>query len=79
MSSSDDGLEQAIYLAIAIRKQRIEEMESGESSNSSRHTRRFIERERDAAQQRLFRDYFIDNSTYNDYHFRRRFRMHKLF
>ncbi|KAI3700667.1 hypothetical protein L2E82_45304 [Cichorium intybus] len=77
MSSSDDGLDEAIDLAISIRQRIIEELDSGESSNTGGHTRRFIERERDAAQQRLFKEYFIDNSTYSDYQFRRRFRMNK--
>ena len=47
------------------------------SSNDQRKRRRYIQRQREAAHQRLMQDYFDENALFEGYYFRRRFRMHK--
>ena len=39
--------------------------------------KRFIKRDREAAYDRLYKDYFADDSLYNDHHFHRRFQMRR--
>ena len=39
--------------------------------------RRCIRRDREAAHNRLYQDYFAEDSVYKEHHFRRRFRMRK--
>ena len=47
------------------------------SSFLPRAKRRFIKRDRQEAHERLFKDYFTEDSVYNEQHFRRRFKMRK--
>lgn len=47
------------------------------SSRRARKIKRFIRRDREDTHDRLHREYFADNSIYNETHFRRRFRMQK--
>ncbi|XP_075473436.1 protein ANTAGONIST OF LIKE HETEROCHROMATIN PROTEIN 1-like [Primulina tabacum] len=51
--------------------------ESSESSNDIRRRRRFIQRNREAGHLRLVNDYFSASPVYQDYIFRRRFRMRR--
>jgi len=53
----------------------IEAQERGMSTQYRRFCRRHIERDRGAARDRLMSDYFIENPVYNDFQFRRRYRM----
>jgi len=46
-------------------------------SSLPRAKRRLIRRDRQEAHKHLFRDYFSEDSIYNEQHFRRRFRMRK--
>ena len=55
----------------------IEAQERGMSTQYRRFRRRHIERDRGAARDRLMSDYFIENPVYNDFQFRRRYRMKK--
>ena len=75
--NSNDPLQLAINIAISLRDRIVQELEAGEPVERVARTRRVIDRERDLAEERLFRDYFYENSTYPAYNFRRRFRMHK--
>jgi len=57
-----------------------QEMMASSSSRARRRQRKkrsFIKRNREEAQERLFKDYFVEDSVYNDTHFRRRFRMRR--
>ena len=47
------------------------------SASRPKRKRRCINRDREQAHERLFRDYFADEPVYNEQHFRRRFRMRK--
>jgi len=47
------------------------------SSSLPRAKRGFIRRDRQKAHERLFKDYFAEDSIYSEQHFRRRFRMRK--
>lgn len=47
------------------------------SSKRPRKKKRFIQRDREDAHDRLHRDYFADDSIHNDTHFRHRFWMRK--
>ncbi|GKE24764.1 hypothetical protein Tco_1436276, partial [Tanacetum coccineum] len=44
---------------------------------SSRRSRKAINRERDVAEARLLADYFGPSPKYSDYYFRRRYRMNR--
>lgn len=48
-----------------------------EATSKPRGKERFIKRDRQAAHNRLYKDYFAEDSLYNDHHFRRRFRMRR--
>ena len=75
--NSNDPLQLAINIAISLRDRIVQELEAGEPVERVARTRRVIDRERDLAEERLMNDYFHENSTYQQYHFRRRFRLHK--
>ena len=47
------------------------------SSRRPKKKKRFIRRDQEAAHDRLYRDYFAQESMYNEVHFRRRFRMQR--
>jgi len=53
----------------------IEAEQRGTSTQYRRFRRRHIERDRGAARDRLMSDYFVENPVYNDFQFRRRYRM----
>jgi len=59
-------------LALKLRQQA-----RGSSSKRPRKKKIFIRRDREDVHGRLYRDYFADDSMYNETHFRRRFRMRK--
>ncbi|XP_057788929.1 uncharacterized protein LOC131005845 [Salvia miltiorrhiza] len=46
-------------------------------ASNTPHTRRYVQRDREGAHERLMRDYFDDNPTWGPNVFRRRFRMRK--
>ena len=47
------------------------------SSRRLKKKKRFMGRDREAAHDRLYRDYFAQESMYNEVHFHRRFRMRR--
>ena len=47
------------------------------SASTPRMKKRWIKRDREAAHNRLYQDYFAEDSLYNEHHFRRRFRMRR--
>ena len=47
------------------------------SASRPRMKKRFIKRDREAAHNHLYKDYFADDSLYNEHQFRRRFRMRR--
>ncbi|KAL4592541.1 hypothetical protein LXL04_005541 [Taraxacum kok-saghyz] len=55
----------------------LQQLQNPSPSRGPRVQRRYIDRGRADAEQRLFRDYFAENPTYPEYKFRRRFRMRK--
>jgi len=69
---NDQSHVKSLQLALKLRQE-------GRASSSRRPTKKkiFIRRDREDAHDRLHRDYFADNSIYNETHFRRRFRMRK--
>jgi len=74
ISSSDDEMEEQISnIFVSIH----DGIMTNIPSNVPRLQRRYINRGRGDAEERLMRDYFYDNPTYPDYKFRRRFRMRK--
>jgi len=50
---------------------------SSSASQRRRKKKRFIKRDREEAHKHLVKDYFADDSIYNESHFRRRFRMRR--
>jgi hypothetical protein len=81
---SEDEIDQFIWdfmndpveaqIEAQIRAQ-IEAQHIGTSTPNQRFHRRYIERGRGAARDRLMSDYFSENPVYNDFQFRRRYRM----
>ena len=57
--------------------QRRKKLEEGSGSGSGSRTRKYLNRDHAAANQRLIDDYFANEPTYDDAMFRRRFRMQK--
>ena len=56
-------------------RDQIEAQQRGTSNQYRRFSRRYIERDHGAARDRLMSDYFVENPVYNDFQFRRRYRM----
>ena len=83
-SDSEDEVDQFIWdfmndpveaqIEAQIRAQ-IESQHIGMSTPNQRFHRRYIERGREGARDRLMSDYFSENPVYNDFQFRRRYRM----
>ena len=73
-SSSSDGAGDALF---AFVDQTIDMLQASSSSRGPKRTRRFIERGREAAHERLLRDYFTDDCVYPLNYFRRRYRMRR--
>ncbi|XP_020268193.1 uncharacterized protein LOC109843648 [Asparagus officinalis] len=59
---------------LKCQQQLLEELQA--ASNRS-HKRTYIERNHEAAHQRLMKDYFVESPTYTDHQFRRRYRMQR--
>jgi len=58
-------------------RQRTQENMASSSSRRPKKKKRFIRRDREAARDRLYRDYFAQESMYNEVHFHCRFRMRR--
>ena len=68
----------ALELIMKLRQLREEKRASSSSASQRRRKKkRFIKRDREEAHERLVKDYFADDSIYNESHFRRRFRMRR--
>ena len=79
MSSSeeDEIIDSMIEEFVEVRDH-VRRIITGDVVSSSRNTsRRYIQRNREEAHQRLMNDYFAENALFQVYYFRRRFRMHK--
>jgi len=67
-------VQQQMMFLVRLRQTAVEMMSS---ASTPRIRRRCIRRDREAAHNRLYQDYFAEDSVYNEHHFRRRFRMRK--
>ena len=88
-SSSDDNVMIPVIGAYVQYQQRVQQqtiflaqlrqaaMEMMPSAFTPRMQRRRIRRDREVAHNRLYQDYFAEDSVYNEHHFRRRFRMRR--
>jgi len=64
----------ALELVMKLRQLREEKRASSSSaSRRPRKKKRFIKRDCEEAHERLRKDYFVEDSIYNETHFRRRF------
>ena len=72
----DDETELKTILLMEWRRRTQANMASS-SSRRSKKKKRFIRRDQEAAHERLYRDYFAEDSMYNEAHFRHRFRMRR--
>jgi len=52
-------------------------IEMTSSASTPQMKKRCIKRDREAAHNRLYQDYYAEDSVYNEHHFQRRFRMRK--
>ena len=60
-------------------EQMLEQLQQENAENAHRRKRRYIQRFREAANERLMQDYFVDDANFIGYYFRRWFRMHKFY
>jgi len=73
----DDETELKTIQLLMEWRQRTQANMASSSSRRPKKKKRFIRRDWEAAHDRLYRDYFIQESMYNEAHFRRRFRMRR--
>ena len=73
---NNDNAPKLLELALKLRRIR---QKSRASSSSRRPIKKkiFVKRDRQEAHDRLYKDYFAEDSIYNETHFRRRFRMRR--
>ena len=72
----NDNDKRALELIMKLRQVREEKRASSSlASRKPRKKKRFIRRDREGAHERLHKDYFVEDSIYNETHFRRRFQM----
>ena len=67
-------------LQLVMKLKQLREEKTASSSSASRRPKkkkRFIKRDREDANERLHKDYFAEDSIYNESHFRRRFCMRR--
>jgi len=65
-------------LELIMKRRQVREEKRASSSSASKRPRKkkgFIRRDREEAHERLHKDYFAEDSIYNETHFRRGFRM----
>ncbi|KAL7583582.1 uncharacterized protein LOC111921334 [Lactuca sativa] len=76
-SSMFDALLETTIEVIQEAEQKIEELRPQNAENGCWRNRRYIQRHREVANERLMHDYFAKNVTFQGYYFRRQFYMHK--
>ena len=76
-SMVDDETELKTIQLVMEWRQKAQANMASSSSRRPKKKKRFIRRDRKAANDRLYRDYFAEQSMYNEMHFRRRFRMRR--
>jgi len=73
----DDETELKAMQLLMEWRQRTQANLGSSSSTRPKKKKRFIRRDREAAHDRLYRDYFAQESMYSEVHFRRRFQMRR--
>lgn len=68
-----DVLLETIIEIIQVVEQKIEELRQQNVDNARQRKRRYIQRHREAANEKLMHDYFSKNTKFQGYYFRRRF------